>query len=168
MITHSSILAWEIPRTKESGRLQSMGSQESDMVWRLNHQGQRDSNSQMCVCVCVCVCILNRAKYLKSISYHSANSAASPFRIKLFLITSTITLGKATIIIFLAWVISTAPCLVSLIPRFMILAPLSLLPREQAKSFFLKLKSQNLDNWFIWMIHIVQKFITFFYIAVCL
>ena len=25
MATHSSILAWEIPRTEESGRLQSMG-----------------------------------------------------------------------------------------------------------------------------------------------
>ena len=25
--THSSILAWEIPRTEESGRLQSVGSQ---------------------------------------------------------------------------------------------------------------------------------------------
>ena len=27
MATHSSILAWEIPRTEEPGRLQSMGSQ---------------------------------------------------------------------------------------------------------------------------------------------
>ena len=27
---HSSILAWEIPRTEEPGGLQSMGSQESD------------------------------------------------------------------------------------------------------------------------------------------
>ena len=27
MATHSSILAWEIPRTAEPGRLQSMGSQ---------------------------------------------------------------------------------------------------------------------------------------------
>ena len=27
MATHSSILAWEIPRTQEPGRLQSMGSQ---------------------------------------------------------------------------------------------------------------------------------------------
>ena len=27
MATHSSILAWKIPRTQESGRLQSMGSQ---------------------------------------------------------------------------------------------------------------------------------------------
>ena len=30
MATHSSILAWRIPGTEEPGRLQSMGSQESD------------------------------------------------------------------------------------------------------------------------------------------
>ena len=30
MATHSSILAWRIPQTEEPGRLQSMGSQESD------------------------------------------------------------------------------------------------------------------------------------------
>ena len=30
--THSSILAWKIPWTEEPGRLQSVGSQESDMV----------------------------------------------------------------------------------------------------------------------------------------
>ena len=30
MATHSSILTWEIPWTEEPGRLQSMGSQESD------------------------------------------------------------------------------------------------------------------------------------------
>ena len=32
MATHSSILAWEIPWTKEPGGLQSMGSQELDMT----------------------------------------------------------------------------------------------------------------------------------------
>ena len=37
MATHSSILAWEIPWTEEPGRLQSMGSQESDMTEQLNH-----------------------------------------------------------------------------------------------------------------------------------
>ena len=30
MATHSSILAWKIPWTEESGRLQSMGHKESD------------------------------------------------------------------------------------------------------------------------------------------
>ena len=32
MATHSSILAWRIPWTEESGQLQSMGSKESDMI----------------------------------------------------------------------------------------------------------------------------------------
>ena len=37
MATHSSILAWEIPWTKEPGKLQSAGLQESDTTWQLNH-----------------------------------------------------------------------------------------------------------------------------------
>ena len=32
MATYSSILAWRIPWTEESGRLQSVGSQESDTL----------------------------------------------------------------------------------------------------------------------------------------
>ena len=32
MATHSSILAWRIPWAEEPGRLQFMGSQESDMT----------------------------------------------------------------------------------------------------------------------------------------
>ena len=32
MVTHSSILAWEIPWTEETGGLQSTGLQESDMT----------------------------------------------------------------------------------------------------------------------------------------
>ena len=32
MATHSSIPAWEIPWTEEPSRLQSLGSQESDMT----------------------------------------------------------------------------------------------------------------------------------------
>ena len=34
--THFSILAWEIPWTEESGRLQSMGFAESDMTEKLS------------------------------------------------------------------------------------------------------------------------------------
>ena len=38
MVTHSSILAWEIPWTEEPGGLQSMGSQkESNMTERLDN-----------------------------------------------------------------------------------------------------------------------------------
>ena len=32
MATHSTILAWRIPRTEKPGGLQSMGSQESDVI----------------------------------------------------------------------------------------------------------------------------------------
>ena len=38
MVTHSSIFAWRISWTEEPGRLQSMGSRESDVTLRLNHQ----------------------------------------------------------------------------------------------------------------------------------
>ena len=34
---HSNILAWKIPWTEEPDGLQSMGSQESDTTYRLNH-----------------------------------------------------------------------------------------------------------------------------------
>ena len=34
MATHSIILVWEIPRTEESGGLQSRGSEELDMTQR--------------------------------------------------------------------------------------------------------------------------------------
>ena len=39
MATHSSILAWKIPRIEEPGRLQSMGSQRvgQDRVTELTH-----------------------------------------------------------------------------------------------------------------------------------
>ena len=38
MTTHTTILAWKIPWAEEPGRLQSMGSQESDMTQQLNRQ----------------------------------------------------------------------------------------------------------------------------------
>ena len=44
MATHSSILAWEIPRTEESGGLSSMGSK------RVRHD--LASKQQQGVCVC--------------------------------------------------------------------------------------------------------------------
>ena len=37
MATHSSILAWRIPWTEESGRLQSMGSQRVEHDWVTKH-----------------------------------------------------------------------------------------------------------------------------------
>ena len=43
MTTHSNILAWRIPRTKESGRLESMGSQKvgHDLVTEHTHLNQK-------------------------------------------------------------------------------------------------------------------------------
>ena len=45
MATHSSILAWKIPWTEESGRLQLMGSQSDTTEWlhSLTHHLQRSS-----------------------------------------------------------------------------------------------------------------------------
>ena len=37
METHSSFLAWRIPRTEESGGLQSVGHKESDTTKQLTH-----------------------------------------------------------------------------------------------------------------------------------
>ena len=41
MVTHSSILAWEIRRTEEPGGLQSVGLQESDMTEWLNNSNKQ-------------------------------------------------------------------------------------------------------------------------------
>ena len=38
MATHSSILAWEIPRTEEPGRIQSIGSQTVEHNWVTVHK----------------------------------------------------------------------------------------------------------------------------------
>ena len=40
MATHSNILAWEIPRTKEPGGLQSMGSQRGGCNFVTKQQQQ--------------------------------------------------------------------------------------------------------------------------------
>ena len=37
MVTHSSILAWRIPRIEEPGQLQSMGSQRVGHDWVTEH-----------------------------------------------------------------------------------------------------------------------------------
>ena len=50
MATHSSILAWKIPMTEESGRLQSMGLQRLRHDWVTEH---------VSIYVCVCVCKTN-------------------------------------------------------------------------------------------------------------
>ena len=57
METHSSTLAWKIPWTEEPGRLQSMGSQESDTTERLHFHfslsciGEGYGNPLQCSCL---------------------------------------------------------------------------------------------------------------------
>ena len=43
MATHSCILAWRIPWTKEPRRLQSMGSQSSDKTEQLKREKERET-----------------------------------------------------------------------------------------------------------------------------
>ena len=44
IVSHSSILAWEIPWTEEPGRLESIGSQraEHDLVTKQQHKNTRN------------------------------------------------------------------------------------------------------------------------------
>ena len=57
MATHSSTFAWKIPWTEEPGRLQSMGSLESDMTEQLNFPfslsciGEGNGNPLQCACL---------------------------------------------------------------------------------------------------------------------
>src|SRR5574340_842824 len=57
MATHSSILVWRIPWTEEPGRLQSMGSLESDTTERLHFDfslaciGEGNDNPLQCSCL---------------------------------------------------------------------------------------------------------------------
>ena len=57
MASHSSTLAWKIPWTEEPGRLQSMGSLESDTTERLHFNfslsciGEGNGNPLQCSCL---------------------------------------------------------------------------------------------------------------------
>ena len=57
MAPHSSTLAWKIPWMEEPGRLQSMGSLESDMTERLHFHfslsciGEGNGNPLQCFCL---------------------------------------------------------------------------------------------------------------------
>ena len=57
MATHSSTLAWKIPWMEEPGRLQSMGSKESDTTERLHFNfslsciGEGNGNPLQCSCL---------------------------------------------------------------------------------------------------------------------
>ena len=57
MVPHSSTFAWKIPWIEKPGRLQSMGSLESDMTERLHFHfslsctGERNGNPLQCSCL---------------------------------------------------------------------------------------------------------------------
>ena len=57
MASHSSTLAWKIPWTEEPGRLQSMGSLESDTTEHLHSHfslsctGEGNGNPLQCYCL---------------------------------------------------------------------------------------------------------------------
>ena len=57
MAPHSSTFAWKIPWMEEPGRLQSMGSTESDMTQRLHFHfslsriGEGNGNPLQCSCL---------------------------------------------------------------------------------------------------------------------
>ena len=57
MATHSSTLTWKIPWMKEPGRLQSMGSLDSDMTEQLHFHfslsciGEGNGNPLQCSCL---------------------------------------------------------------------------------------------------------------------
>ena len=57
MATHSSTLSWKILWTEESGRLQSMGLQESDMTEQLStHKHNFQVTVNMCVFLYIWLC----------------------------------------------------------------------------------------------------------------
>ena len=79
MVTHSSILAWKIPWTEESGGLQSMGPKELDTTEHLTkyiyiyihtyihthtHTHTDTFVTYMCVCVCIYLFLIPRLQNL--------------------------------------------------------------------------------------------------------
>ena len=57
MATHSSILAWEMPRTEEPDGPQSMGCIKVGLKPATTNTSISKDHTQVCVCVRVCVCV---------------------------------------------------------------------------------------------------------------
>src|SRR5574337_530262 len=57
MATHSSILAWEMPRTEEPDGPQSMGRIKVGLNPATTNTSISKDHTQVCVCVCVGVCV---------------------------------------------------------------------------------------------------------------
>ena len=57
MATHSSILAWEMPRTEEPDGPQSMGRIKVGLNPATTNRSISKDHTQVCVRVCVCMCV---------------------------------------------------------------------------------------------------------------
>ena len=69
MATHSSILAWKIPWTKEPGWLQSTGSQEPDTTQQLNHHRDDYIQNVKCLLPNISLTKISFPFYLQQLSF---------------------------------------------------------------------------------------------------
>ena len=76
MATHSSILAWEMPRTEEPDRPQSMGRIKVGLNPATTNRSISKDHTQVCVRVCVCVCVCISSRRLEPVSESSCISAS--------------------------------------------------------------------------------------------
>ena len=77
MATHSSILAWEMPRTEEPDGPQSMGCIKVGLNPATTNTSISKDHTQVCVCVRVCVCVcVSPLAVLESVSESSCISAS--------------------------------------------------------------------------------------------
>ena len=60
MATHSSILAWEMPRTEEPDGPHSMGPIRVGLNPATTNRSISKDHTRVCVCVSVCVCVCAR------------------------------------------------------------------------------------------------------------
>ena len=69
MATHSSILAWKIPRMEEPGRLQSMGSQRVGHDWAISLSRTTLLRVFRIICLCIVkLCFFAAAAKIESIT----------------------------------------------------------------------------------------------------
>ena len=72
MATHSSILAWEMPRTEEPGGLQSIGWQKSqtqlNRLNRMDNKTCREAHVYIHMCMCMHTLCISRTVFAQGIS----------------------------------------------------------------------------------------------------
>jgi len=85
MSTHSSILAWRIPWTEESGRLQSMGLQRVRYNWATNtHMIIFKSTIEkvvLTICILLCKTFLELSHFCKTDTLYSLNNSPFPLHL---------------------------------------------------------------------------------------